>query len=999
MKKHIKFILIPVLILVLILPMVVFGEQGKRRAGAEEVTETTEQVSEESSDKNEQESEESSEEIKQTTESSTLETLASSELGKKETKETQTSETKKSKKKETKLPKPRAGVKPIDGAMTLAEHKAEYGAIYQQSNEDYNTAHGFDPLAKAVEVDTYSSTTSSANPYGYGFIEALKDESITKITLLNNIESPANIGTISLRKNSIEIDGRGFELLLNNGGFGFDTPSTGENPVFHLHDVICLQKADAMSPGATNDLAFVGNNNIVIGVNKTSNKLMRWSFRFGNIETKSISQAGRGYVSRLRGLFAAVDQCAVTLYGYNFFLTNTDTFHLGSLNVEPNTIVTNRLIYCDTFPNQNIEIVGILFKKQEDDATGVDGEFKIGKNGFVFLDCKMQGDYNRAPYFVYSLLGDYSEVLVEEDAWFNSYSVGPTFTITDKFSLNSRYEVKKFHAKQNAKINFSPQNSSVFNRYSAYQTAVLFFDSPTYKVKMDFYFEKCEMVNFVANKIFGSPKTVYVQYHNGKIIIDTPKLYGIGSFVQGPNAYWAYFNRNEYLNSNNQDSELLLKNVDVSRRRQGTASIDKIDYAETLNHLPSLPSNLNNINSSNPTVQTAVKQGSSLVTNGGKSPSIAPEYITDAQKTYRVKVQAGRLFTGLFDEHGMPIFEEGTITGNDKVDFLDTRNNNRNSISIGVGNYASYTDTEFQIADKEVIATLKTAGTKVSETKTTVLDVTPPAPIRVTGDKITVKDTQLTAKVEANAKVFIAVNDGTPVAAGTADGNGDWSYTIPGGGYSEGDKIQIFLEDTTAALPGDFDQTGLEDTRTTGGNRNPKDGDVTYKDATFKQATIYHVEKGIQPIKFHIRQMAVSPSVPIEEIVTPKNGYVTLKNTNDVKFDMQVKSGVESTGTPSDSQEAPFKDVSLLIPDPDTNKFLDLSAVIPSNYEYAGYAVTDTNVNHPFSSANTGTYQFDYSGGVYEKWITIFIKPNRGSEDTVGFYHWDYELNKFGKIK
>ncbi|GCF95688.1 hypothetical protein NRIC_35790 [Enterococcus florum] len=992
------------LILLLILPMIVFANQTVPRVGAEE-TEKTEQTTEETK-KAKESTEESTKKSKEKDETKESVTEESTFIGPREAGEVEEEiklkegerftvpneegierrsekvQAQQSKKKQARAPQSFSGDLIEHHIFDLADHKATYGAAIAQANDDYNTVHGFNPLVNVQEVTTYAQ-----------FLAAYQTEAVTKIIMKNDIISPANVGTIYKRESSIEIDGQGHTLELNRGNLGIADADPINKAVFHIHDVVCSQNARSNNDYSSGYQAFINSD----GYNETnvasSTVTQNWYFRIGNVSTAMLGPANQN--CHIPGGFGALDQAEVTFYGFNKIHTGKTIFSCGSVVVEENTVLRTGIYSTIGFasaPANRIRYVPHFWYKTIDgESTGKSREFTQQKNSYVYFAAGYVSLTGGQPYrYSLTIHDEFSKITVDDGAWFNVGTNYAFYMDTATLKYTPKEQEKRFEAKENAKVNILS-----YLGMTGLPAIVSKDAAKNRKYTLDIDMNKPEYALFFG---FRS-QSVYFENYQNLFVLNAPKIFELG---QEP------FARITSLN----DGKLQVLNSDINFYRSTGGLGSTFDYGAqdiaelTVRGSEWNPSNVTNITSSDLGLQTRLNAFTPVLrarlNNIGQKPMVKMNYITDAQYTYDARVVTGTTVTGKFDDYGMPIFTETPANASQvRAEFTDTRTNVRGPITLTGGGIASYTDTQFQIAGKEVEARAQMiANSFWSDTeKTTVLDVTPPEPIKVTGNKISDEDTNLSATVEPNAKVFISVNDGTPVAAGTANGAGAWSYTIPGGGYNVGDKIQIFLEDTTAPLPGNFSQTGLEHTRTTDGNRNPKDGDVTYRDATFKQATIYHVKKANEVLTFHIRQMAVTPDAPIKEIVTPKNGYVTLKNTNDVTFDIQVKSGVESTGTPGDSQEAPFKDVSLLIPDPDTNKFLDLSTVIPSNYEYAGYAVTDTNVNHQFASASTGNYQYDFSAGVYEKWITIFIKPNRGANDTVGLYHWDYELNKFGQIK
>ncbi|MGG5316079.1 pectate lyase-like adhesive domain-containing protein [Enterococcus sp. AZ072] len=852
----------------------------------------------------------------------------------------------------------------ISGGISFEEHKDLFGDSYRAANDAYNAKHGFDPLSgKVVTVDTYSSTTSSANQWGYGFVEAYQDEDVTKIIMLNDISSPTSgSGNIGKRKNSIEIDGGGYKLLLYRRNLSIAEPTSGTQSVFHMHDLTAAQSTDYSGSGGSEAAyrkSLIRGDN---GIHGDGDVSKNWYFRFGNVFTDYDPAKYEGEnenYSTFVGRWARVNQSEVTMYGYNILVTGAENFYTGSIVVEDNTV------WKGTNCGQNYSVVWFT-TRQLDGSTGLSGEFTIGKNAFVYLRNTTGGTTYPAIY------DNYSTITVGEGSYYNANMQGRAISNYDATELNNRYPSKKFIAKENSHVNLlSRGNGSVVK---------LDYNNSSVNSDMTFTAEKNSEVFIYGSTTDG----VISMAGNGSLFeLDTPKMFEIRNS-----------NTRSFLNISNNNI-FRIKDTDINTWKNATALTNPADFVyEKVGHLTAAGPT---VTSSNSDLQTSFTSNGFRRINGlNVPPKVVWDYVTDAEKSYRARVSLGLIPTGQFDSNGVAIMTESwALPGQAVVSLKDTYGNIRGPLALQSDGYVKYTDTEFQKATFDMEGTATRGITWTGDVgKTTVIDVTPPTPISLTKGKITTTDKSLSATgVEPNAKVYLSVNDGPLTAVGTANAAGEWSHQL-GSAFAKDTKVQIYLEDNAADYPANFNSTGLESTHIASGNRNPKT-DVTYKDATFKAATTYIVEQAT--VKLHIRQMAVASAADREILTTPTEGYLTIENTDTIKYNTHVNSGYELTDA-ADNDQVDFNSIVIELVDADTYSKLKFKPIIPGYYQNQGYIVSDT-AEKPSITTHTvqpGEYEYDFNDGVYEKWLTIYIKPN---QTDIKPYNWDYKVNDIGTIK
>ena len=841
--------------------------------------------------------------------------------------------------------------------MTFSEHKELYEDSYLAANEVYEAEHGFEPdSGKIVPVDTYDTTSSTANQWGYGFVQAYRDETVTKIIMLNDISSPtAGSGSFHNRRASIEIDGGGHKLMLYHKNLGIGQPLEG-SPVFHLHDLVAATENSYGTNEGTNYWSFIAGNG---GVNSHPER-GKWYFRFGNVSTDYDATKYEGnhtHYSSIGGRFARVNQAQVTMYGYNTLVTGSENFYLGSMIVEPGTV------YNGTNCKMNYSVVWFV-ERQAEGTTGFSGEFTIGEGAFVYLR-------NTTRYTTYpAIYAHYSTITVGEGAYYNANMMGRAVSNYALLGGTNRYSQKQFIAKKGSHVNLLSRGDG----------SVLKLDYSGNGVSNNMQFKAEEGAEVY---IYGSTNDGVVSMAgNGCLFeLDKPKMFEIRNN-----------NQRSFLNINNNNNIFRIKDSDINIWRNATALTNPADYNyEKVVDLSVLGTN---VTSTDPDLQSTLTTSGFRRINGlNVPPELFWDYVTDADKTYQARVSLGVIPTGEFDKDGVAIMTTNWAkAGQAKVSFTDTLGNTRNPIETENDGYAKYTDTEFQKATKEMQGNAVRGVTWIGEVKKTkVIDVTPPEPIKLVKNRITTTDQTLEAiGLEPNAKVFISVNDGPVTAAGAANENGEWSHQLANT-FNKDDKVQIFLEDNAEAYPADFDATGLEETHMEPGNRNPKI-DTKYKDAIFKAATVYIVEQ--VRVTLHVRQMVATTTEGKEKLVQPTEGYTKIVNTDTLKYDTRYPSGYELTDT-GIQEQADFVKIVIDMEKPKEDSLLKFQPIIPAYYKNHGYIVTDTEEAHSLAThaLQTGEYQYDFADGVYEKWLTIYITPTQSDFQP---YSWDYGLNDLG---
>ncbi|MBO1305383.1 hypothetical protein JZO70_04385 [Enterococcus sp. 669A] len=160
--------------------------------------------------------------------------------------------------------------------------------------------------------------------------------------------------------------------------------------------------------------------------------------------------------------------------------------------------------------------------------------------------------------------------------------------------------------------------------------------------------------------------------------------------------------------------------------------------------------------------------------------------------------------------------------------------------------------------------------------------------------------------------------------------------------------------------------------------------------------------------KLHIRQVITKTN---DKVPVPKEGYLTIKNrqfnNNNPIIDSTYQSNqILDSGKPTDNPD--FTNVRFATAHQSNNKDETLfEIVLPAYYQYEGYYLTTEQADPNGASHATNT---TITPGVLsvtkermvddqELWITLYLKTNLEQNKDPELYSWDYEVNKFTKIK
>lgn len=318
----------------------------------------------------------------------------------------------------------------VDRSVNLT---GKFSSKTAQASLRYNQSHGaFDPEKRVVLAGDWQT-----------FIDAYRDEQVTKIVLTNDIEDSSASGakgpTNYQRKKSIEIDGQNHVLTLkpyhslqtSDQADSYTEQVAGKSitrSLFHMHDISLRQNltGDRAVSGGYGSLTFVGaldSGKAKPGYgSRKENRTKNWYFRFGNINNKNDDRS-----TNKRGLARLVTAYAseVTLYGKVDLSTSAENMYVGSLIIEDGTNWTGKGRY-DTHGLVWFVLAG------HKETTGAKKSLNIGENCQISLQNDKKGKYDPAFYGHYQdvVIGKKSTVAIDMkgSAWRFDYS-GSLLTI------------------------------------------------------------------------------------------------------------------------------------------------------------------------------------------------------------------------------------------------------------------------------------------------------------------------------------------------------------------------------------------------------------------------------------------------------------------------------------------------------------------------------------------------------------------------------------------
>lgn len=727
-----------------------------------------------------------------------------------------------------------------DSAATNSKYIPATDAEIAQRNAVANAKYGFNPEANVQYVDTWAK-----------FVAAWENENVTKIVLQTDIDTPSvsntNLWTsdtsTDAREKSIEIDGQGHKLYIGHQSLQTKTNISG-TALLHIHDIMLQQNNSFGYSEAGYYWSFIngygGTDENYGTVTSSTERGLHWALRMGNVSTYHDKNSGtenatnnHTTVSRV----ARLNSGEVTLYGVVNFQTLSEAFYLGSLVLEDGTYYQHRTTHfnysTDWFINHSPA-----------NSTGKSKELTIGKNAFVYAKNMTSGESYPA------FFNHYGRITVGEESIFNASMMGRAIFFED--------EGQEFIAEKNATVNLLSRGDGSVVGYGSNthgDSLAGIGDNSKFETKdgvsLFIYGNTADgLINFVQKGVLGVANP---NIHNASFIVTNPKLVDLknkyNSSTTGTNRV---FNLKSGLGN-----RIIINDSDISLWNNATALTADPDKDDILVDYFGFNDRDNNIAASS-TLSTAgvTWQNFRRLYAGNMPPEVQWHYdkgsgtvnhITDADKTITARIQTGWIAEDKFDANGnavlRPVYaKKDQVTAN----LLNSEYVSATQVKTDANGYVSWSASDFQTAGTvlQIDAYRKTPEQWRTDlnnptTKTVVLDVTPPLPATIDGNKVTNASKTITGdNAEPGANIFIVIN-GVETQVGTVATDGTWSYTLPSY-LNPGDKVTIYLEDNSGQLPTNMNPAAPT-TNNAVGNINPN-ADMTYRDTTFKKAPSWIVE-------------------------------------------------------------------------------------------------------------------------------------------------------------
>ncbi|MHC5372733.1 pectate lyase-like adhesive domain-containing protein [Enterococcus sp. LJL120] len=738
---------------------------------------------------------------------------------------------------------------------------ANYSATknYQEYDQDADAYYAARGATRATESETISVNSWSE------FRNAYQNESIEKIKLTADIYQSGLLTWTYERRNNLEIDGHYlndqgeddryilslYDVMLrtsaSNTGFTENVNgSTVNRSIFYLHDVSIAQNGNRVEIGGT--YGFVGatpvHADIITSTPTKSNTTRNWYFRFGNVdtETDNNSTAYNGMARLLIGYGAEV-----TLFGKMQLSGTAENFYLGSLILEDGTD------YRGTTEYSNYSVVWFVTQPGAND-TGASREMTVGDNANMYLNNVQSAAQHYPAIFAW-----YKDAVIGENSTFSSNMPGNAW----RFDFDGSLTVKN-----GASVNLLSRANGSVVQYGSRLGAILASNrniTATIDVEAGgsfFVFGSATGTGLANSSVYFGASSTSNNARNSYFRLDSPKAFDIRNTsnsrafdLRGFNNYFELVN-----------SDLDLWHSGASLTGAASEGFTKLDNLKIMATGTSTGRNQNlQVSSSEaafPSTSKSIDTYSRLSAMNSNPQTIWSSYYTDADKAFQAQVKLGDTPISYDQTTGEVVTQPvwASSTSQIKTVIKDTLGNQYSLVPDDSGyGYLKFTADSFQKAGENITA-ISTRGTTEGKmwreepaAVSTILDVTPPSPIKLTSNRITEVDKQLAASgLEPHAKVYLQVNEGTIESIGTVSADGNWQYTLPQR-LAKGSSVRLYLEDAST-LPADFNQTGLTATRQPTGNRNPKAA-TTYQEATFPAATVYTVEEAV------VDEISISKSI------------------------------------------------------------------------------------------------------------------------------------------
>lgn len=680
----------------------------------------------------------------------------------------------------------------LSNVKPAAMRSAESGFVpatpeeIKAANDAANQKIGFDPEVKVESVKNWAE-----------FRTAYQDASVTKIILLNDISNTAN-QTMSMRRTSIEVDGKGFKLHLNRQSMEINSPTDGIG-FFHVHDVIAQQ-------GLNNQLSGAGVYAFVNGTHFAAN-VEGWTFRTGNVTTEAIN-------GNRVGRFIRAYQAEIQVYGKMQLITTEENFYAGSVIMEDKTEYYGEVTFA------NYSVIWYVEKSNRPKSTSKSEEFTVGKNCLVRMT---QSQTNGTDYP--AVFDQYQTLTIGENSVWNVSMPGNAVRLQHAnaaATIKAGAVVNLTSTRPGLNvISFAQDNQ----RFKVEPTASLFVIGNSTQPLIDMGREGFTGVGRRNNL-------------NGLFEVDSPKIYdfrNVNNSADSTVLKAANTNR-----ADNNNFRIINSDVDIWQMGQPVLGPSTHTYTQVTNFNVLGNGRSEVVTSSNTELASTFQQSNYRRISGmNQTPTIEWTPVTDADFSYEMRVKIGETPDNQFGPNGEVVWVPVYASLNQaEVTVVDTFGESR-KVKTNRDGYAKVTDTKFNQTGGELSAdAARGPWESVEPAKTTVIDVTPPEPAKVDNEeRVSPISKELSGTGEVNANVSFTLNNVAQTSWNTVvDNDGKWNITLPAGLLKQDDQIQIFLQDKA----GKAAVANPPATNSDVGNINPAK-ELKYRDATFKAAKVVTV--------------------------------------------------------------------------------------------------------------------------------------------------------------
>lgn len=614
------------------------------------------------------------------------------------------------------------------------------------------------------------------------FVTAYNDPSVTQIKVTADLTND-NSARIANRETSIDIDGGNHIFNMGSASLSIKAFDTGPQTI-SVHDISQVSSSQSTVQGfiSNNRDWAMGNSGWTINVaNVSSDKSMR---------TRLVTSLGS----------------QLNLSGTINWYTASEMAQISGVRIENNAVVT--AFKANTPDNRS------FFWFADTTGLGVGSrEFVIGQNAVASF--KMATGGTAYPVvFAY-----YDRIHLEKGATYNATMPGNAF--------RADYRPSDFIADGENKINFtslSRGNSPIYfsgadrNKQNVFQVGP---NSELY------------VISATNSPLFTAARS---DTSNRRVIIDSPKLLDLKNYSTSSRAANSAITDGKLGSFKITNSDINLWHLPSSVNSNPDFKCNKIAYVEQT------PNGVTSDNNALQKVFDTTNKRRISALNQKPTTEWAP--LTDADKTISTRVKIGEFpdNNGMDDNGHINYLPVYAAKGEAIVDITDTVGLSHPSISTDEQGYASYKALDYQKAGKQMISLAQRGPwDQDSPVGTTIIDITPPEPAKITSGSLSPISKQIIGAGEVGSTVTLTLNDQEASAiTSIVDNSGEFTLDISSLKLKDGDKVQIFLRDHSgkANLP-DCPVTNNEV-----GNIQPK-ADMTYRDRVFKAATTLTVQGGL----------------------------------------------------------------------------------------------------------------------------------------------------------